>query len=66
MPIPLQIGDIVKTKKAHPCGNYEWEIIRTGMDFRIKCTKCQHQTWISRVKLEKAVKKIIKSEEKDQ
>lgn len=60
MAMDLQVKDVVRTKKPHPCGNYEWEILRTGMDFRIKCTKCEHQTWISRVKLEKAIKKIVK------
>ena len=33
----FQIGDIVKLKKAHPCGINEWEILRVGMDFRLKC-----------------------------
>ena len=63
MPMPLKIGDIVKTKKSHPCGGDEWEIMRTGMDFRIKCCKCGHQAWLSRVKLEKAIKKIVSGAE---
>ena len=32
----FKVGDIVKKKKPHPCGSYEWEILRTGMDFRYK------------------------------
>ena len=36
----FQIGDIVKLKKAHPCGINEWEILRVGMDFRLKCVGC--------------------------
>ena len=58
MPIPFQVGDIVKTRKQHPCGSDEWEVMRTGADFRIKCLKCGRQTWITRVKFEKAVKKF--------
>jgi len=58
MPLKLQVGDFVETKKSHPCGNNEFEIKRIGMDFRIKCTKCEKQIWISRVNLEKRVKKI--------
>lgn len=61
MPIPLNVGDIIQTKKKHPCGNDQWEILRTGMDFRIKCTQCERQLWISRIKLEKSIKKIISS-----
>ena len=48
-------------KKNHPCGGNTWEILRTGMDFRIKCTTCGHLVMISRVKFEKGVKKIISS-----
>lgn len=54
------VGDIVKMKKEHPCGNNEWEVMRTGMDFRIKCLKCQHQVWLGRPAFEKAVKKVVK------
>ncbi len=55
------VGDIVETKKQHPCGNKQWEIIRTGADFRIKCLSCEHQVMLARTKFEKSVKKIIKS-----
>jgi hypothetical protein len=53
-------GNIVELKKQHPCGSREWEILRTGMDFRIRCTGCSHQVMLSRQKFEKSVKKIIK------
>jgi len=58
MPMDLKVGDIVELKKQHPCGNNKFEIARTGMDFRIKCTECGKQVWLSRSKLEKRVKKI--------
>ncbi len=32
-----EVGDVVKLKKPHPCGSYEWEILRIGADFRLKC-----------------------------
>lgn len=51
------IGDIVKTKKEHPCGNKEWEIVRVGVDFKLKCTKCGHIVVLER---EKALKSIIR------
>lgn len=57
------IGDVVQMKKPHPCGGYEWEVLRTGIDFRMKCCKCQHQVMLTRQKFEKGVKKIIKTSE---
>lgn len=55
----LNLGDIVRLRKAHPCGGTDWEIMRTGIDFRIQCLTCQHQIWITRVKLEKQIKQIL-------
>jgi hypothetical protein len=64
------VGDVVKLRKKHPCGSDEWEIMRTGMDFRLKCRKCARQVWLDRPAFEKAVKKIVKradsSAQKDQ
>ncbi len=53
-------GDILKLKKKHPCGSYEWEVLRTGADFRLKCMGCGHQIMIARKQAEKNVKKIKK------
>jgi hypothetical protein len=55
------LGDIVEFRKEHPCGNKQWEVMRTGADFRVKCLKCGHQVMMPRPKFEKSVKKIIKS-----
>ncbi|MCL5291816.1 MAG: DUF951 domain-containing protein [Actinobacteria bacterium] len=38
--VPVKIGDVVKLKKPHPCGANEWEVVKTGMDIGLKCTKC--------------------------
>lgn len=59
----LKIGDIIQTKKNHPCGSNQWEILRTGIDFRIKCLGCGHTVMLPRTKLEKSVKKIITAEQ---
>jgi hypothetical protein len=53
------IGDIVELRKEHPCGSKQWQITRTGIDFRIKCMGCEHQVMLPRAKFEKSVKKII-------
>ncbi|NLM22071.1 MAG: DUF951 domain-containing protein [Peptococcaceae bacterium] len=62
----LNIGDIVRLRKNHPCGNPDFKIMRTGMDFRIECLKCGHQTWITRVKLERNIKEVISHTENSQ
>jgi len=62
MPLKLNVGDVVELKKPHPCGGNSFTIMRTGMDFRIKCNKCETQIWISRPDLEKRVKKTIVKE----
>ncbi|AOZ97574.1 hypothetical protein SAMN02745247_02485 [Butyrivibrio hungatei DSM 14810] len=54
----IQVGNIVKLKKQHPCGSFEWEVLRVGADFRLKCTGCGHQIMIPRKNLEKSVKGI--------
>lgn len=64
MPLDLNIGDKVITKKSHPCGSNEFEIMRVGMDFRIKCRGCDKQIWISRQNLEKRIKSITRNGEK--
>lgn len=63
MPMDLKVGDIVETKKSHPCGSNQFEILRVGMDFRIKCMKCEKQIWIERPNLEKRIKKVTHKEE---
>lgn len=55
------IGDIVSTKKAHPCGSKAWEITRVGVDFKLKCQGCGHEIILPR---EKALKIITKKIEK--
>ena len=54
----LNLGDIVTTKKPHPCGNNQFEVVRVGMDIKLKCVKCQHIVMLPRQKAEKAIKKI--------
>jgi len=53
------IGQVVRTKKNHPCGGSEWEILRVGMDFRIRCITCGHLLMLPRAKFEKMVKQVL-------
>ena len=54
------VGDRLTLKKPHPCGSYEWEVLRVGADFRLKCKGCGHQIMVSRKLVEKNVKEIRK------
>ena len=58
-----EVGDIVKLKKPHPCGSQEWEILRVGADFRLKCLGCGHEVMGARSKLERNIKEIRHAEE---
>ncbi len=58
----FQLGDVVQMKKPHPCGANEMQIIRMGMDIRIKCLKCMHSVMIPRIKFERKLKKVLRSE----
>ena len=46
----VQIGDILHMKKAHPCGSSEWDVLRIGMDFRMRCRGCGHEIMVPRLK----------------
>ncbi len=54
----IEVGDIVETKKKHPCGSFKFEILRKGVDFKMKCLVCSKEIWVERIKLEKKIKKI--------
>ncbi len=61
----VAVGDIVVMKKNHPCGNNEFDVLRVGMDFKIRCRKCGHEVMVSRAKAEKNIKKIMKGQGED-
>ena len=63
MPMNLNLGDIVELKKQHACGCKQFEIIRVGMDIKIKCTGCGRIIMIPRSKFQKGAKKIIEKAE---
>ncbi|GGF17617.1 hypothetical protein GCM10010954_15450 [Halobacillus andaensis] len=60
-----ELNDIVQMKKAHPCGENRWKIIRMGADIRIKCEGCGHSVMIPRKKFESKLKKIVEKSEEE-
>lgn len=55
----FEVGQKIKMKKPHPCGGNNWEILRVGMDFRLKCLGCGHMVMVSRKLVEKNFKGFI-------
>ena len=62
MAMDVRVGDTLKMKKPHPCGSFEWRVLRSGMDFRLKCLGCGHEVLIARAKAEKGIKAILRDE----
>jgi hypothetical protein len=60
MVIEVNLGDIVKLKKKHPCGGYEWQVVRVGADIGLKCTTCEHRIMLSRSVLERRMKGFVR------
>ena len=56
----VQVGDRIVVKKPHPCGSTTFEVLRVGMDFRIRCCGCGHEVMLPRPKIEKNIKKIVR------
>ncbi|MCL1829999.1 MAG: DUF951 domain-containing protein [Oscillospiraceae bacterium] len=54
----IKVGDIITVKKPHPCGSKEFLVLRVGMDFRIKCTKCGHEIMIVRKNIERNIRNV--------
>jgi len=59
MTIEIKPGDIVRLRKAHPCGSYEWEVVRVGADIGLKCLKCQRRVLLERSIFERRVKEFV-------
>ena len=56
----IRVNDVLAMKKKHPCGSDEMLVLRSGMDFRLKCKGCGHEFLVPRSKIEKNIKKIHK------
>ena len=54
-----KLHDLVIMKKPHACGTNEWEIIRVGVDIKIKCVKCSREVMLERLEFERKLKKVI-------
>jgi hypothetical protein len=61
--LDLQLHDKVELKRQHPCGSKTWEVLRVGMDIKLRCQGCGHEVMAPRRKVEKAIRRVIREEE---
>lgn len=61
----VRVGDVIRMKKPHPCGSYDFQVLRVGMDFKIKCTGCGHEVMLPRLKCEKNIKNLLRKTDLD-
>ena len=59
----IRVGDILTMKKPHPCGSRDWEVLRVGADFRLRCRGCGHEVMGPRSKFERNVRAVMRAEE---
>ena len=59
MVVEVRLGDVVRLRKVHPCGGYEWEVVRLGADIGVRCRTCGRRVLLERRVFEKRVKHFI-------
>jgi hypothetical protein len=55
----LELGDLVRLRKPHPCGSYEWKVVRLGADIGLECTVCKRRVLLPRRQLSNRIKTIL-------
>ncbi len=58
----IKVSDILRLKKPHPCGSYEWKVLRLGSDIKMECLGCGRVVTVPRSKIEKRIKEILPEE----
>jgi hypothetical protein len=59
MVVEIRLGDVVRLKKVHPCGGYDWQVVRLGADIGMKCLKCGRRVLVTRSVFERRVKEFV-------
>lgn len=58
----IRINDVLEMKKNHPCGGKSFLVLRTGIDFKLRCTTCGREVMVPRSKAEKSIKKVLREQ----
>ncbi|NLU50454.1 MAG: DUF951 domain-containing protein [Syntrophomonadaceae bacterium] len=61
----FSLGDVVRMRKPHPCGSFEWVVTRLGADIKIRCCKCDRQVMLPRAKFEKNVRQVLRTQDEN-
>jgi hypothetical protein len=59
MPLEIYLDDVVRLRKPHPCGSFEWKVVRLGADIGLRCLGCGHRVLLPRRTLEKRLKAFV-------
>lgn len=59
MTVDIHMGDVVRLRKPHPCGGYEWRVMRVGADIGLKCQTCNHVVMLPRGEFERRLKQVV-------
>ncbi len=65
MVLEIRLGDVVRLRKVHPCGSFEWEVVRLGADIGIRCLKCNRRVLLERSVFRKRLKAFVTRGEKE-
>ncbi len=63
--VAIALGDIVRLRKPHPCGSYEWQVVRLGTDIGLVCQTCGRRVLLPRGEFNKRLKTIVKPAQPD-
>lgn len=58
-PMQFQLGDRLRLRKKHPCGSFDWEVVRLGADIGLRCEKCGRRILLSRAEVERRIKQVL-------
>ncbi|MBI2911900.1 MAG: DUF951 domain-containing protein [Chloroflexi bacterium] len=64
-PLELRFGDVIRLRRPHPCGGYDWRLVRLGADIGLRCCRCNHRILLSRRQVEKQMKGVVSEGEPD-
>ena len=59
MPVDFHVGDIIRLRKPHPCGGYDWDVVRIGADIGLRCVTCGHRVLLPRSEVERRLKLFV-------
>ncbi len=58
-PVQLDLGDRIRLRKPHPCGSYDWVVVRLGADIGLRCEKCGRRVLLPRAEVERRMKQVL-------